>query len=72
MRILEGELLSERVGGPHFFEFVRPLNQMSAEEIPKSTIYHLIGQTAPTSVATEHLAFGYIAKANAVNAFQLE
>ncbi|KAH7979438.1 hypothetical protein HPB49_009419 [Dermacentor silvarum] len=65
-RRLKGELRSERVSRPHFFVFVRPLNQMSIEEVPKSTITRLIGQTAPTSVAAEHSAFMYIPKANAV------
>ncbi|KAH7986821.1 hypothetical protein HPB49_026513 [Dermacentor silvarum] len=50
-RRLKGELRSERVSRPHFFVLVRPLNQMSIEEVPKSTITRLIGQTAPTSVA---------------------
>ncbi|KAH7958296.1 hypothetical protein HPB49_000636 [Dermacentor silvarum] len=65
-RRLKGELRSERVSRPHFFVLVRPLNQMSIEEVPKSTITRLIGQTAPTSVASEHSAFRYIPKANAV------
>ncbi|KAL1440559.1 hypothetical protein MTO96_001117 [Rhipicephalus appendiculatus] len=65
-RRLKGELRSERVSRPHFFVLVRPLNQMSVQEIPKSAITRLIGQTAPTSVAAEHSAFKYIVKANAV------
>ncbi|KAH7965082.1 hypothetical protein HPB49_003296 [Dermacentor silvarum] len=65
-RRLKGELRSEWVSRPHFFVLVRPLNQMSIEEVPKSTIARLIGQTAPTSVAAEHSAFRYIPKANAV------
>ncbi|KAH7933127.1 hypothetical protein HPB49_008892 [Dermacentor silvarum] len=65
-RRLKGELRSEWVSRPHFFVLVRPLNQMSIEEVPKSTITPLIGQTAPTSVAAEHSAFRYIPKANAV------
>ncbi|KAL1473685.1 hypothetical protein MTO96_038513 [Rhipicephalus appendiculatus] len=65
-RRLKGELRSERVSRPHFFVLVRPLNQMSIQEIPKSAITRLIGQTAPTSVAAEHSAFKYIVKANAV------
>ncbi|KAH7940267.1 hypothetical protein HPB52_022587 [Rhipicephalus sanguineus] len=65
-RRLKGELRLERVSRPHFFVLVRPLNQMSIQEIPKSAITRLIGQTAPTSVAAEHSAFKYIVKANAV------
>ncbi|KAH6947299.1 hypothetical protein HPB50_018207 [Hyalomma asiaticum] len=65
-RRLKGELRSERVSRPHFFVLVRPLNQTSIDDIPKSAITRLIGQTAPSSVAAEHAAFKYIAKANAV------
>ncbi|KAL1486918.1 hypothetical protein MTO96_031163 [Rhipicephalus appendiculatus] len=65
-RRLKGELRLERVSRPHFFVLVRLLNQMSIQEIPKSAITRLIGQTAPTSVAAEHSAFKYIVKANAV------
>ncbi|KAH6945192.1 hypothetical protein HPB50_007517 [Hyalomma asiaticum] len=65
-RRLKGELRSERVSRPHFFVLVRPLNQTSIDDIPKSAITRLIGQTAPSSVAAEHAAFKYIARANAV------
>ncbi|KAH9362518.1 hypothetical protein HPB48_015568 [Haemaphysalis longicornis] len=63
---LQGELRAERVSRPHFLALVRPLNQMSVQAIPKAVITRLIEHTAPSSVAAEHSAFRYIAKANAV------